>query len=76
MEELAVVPAETPLVIAARHLAGEYRNTAAILQGLVDYDRDVYLEGVDRPSALGVPLPRSLLDPHKECNTQDLDCQT
>ena len=66
MEEPAIVPAEAPLIIAARHLAGEYRNTAATLQGLVDFNQDVYLAGSNHPSALGVPLPRSLLDPHKE----------
>ena len=58
------VPSET---VAARHLAGEYKNTAATLQALCDYNRDVYMALPDHPVALGVPLPRSLLELHKEC---------
>ena len=67
MEELAVVPSETPLVVAVRHLAREYRNALTSLQFLLDSKRDLLMPlPDDHPVAFGVPLPHSLLELHRK----------
>ena len=43
MEELAVVPSDTPLVVAVRHLACECRNALASLQFFLDSNRDLLM---------------------------------
>ena len=66
MEVLAVVPSKTPLVVAVRHLAREYRNGLASLQFLFDSNRDLLMPlPDDHPVAFGVPLPHSLLELHR-----------
>ena len=67
MEELAGEIADAPLLIAIRHLTREYRNCIATLRYMLDENRDVFVPlPNDHPVALGIPLPHSLLAPHRQ----------
>ena len=67
MVDQAVVPADTPLLFAIKYLVREYRNAIASLQFLLDENRDLFMPlPNDHPVALGIPLPHSLLAPHRQ----------
>ena len=67
MEDLAGEIADAPLLFAIRHLTREYRNCIATLRYMLDENRDLFVPlPNDHPVALGIPLPHSLLAPHRQ----------
>ena len=67
MEDPAVDAADAPLLFAVRYLIREYRNCIASLQFMLDENRDLFVPlPNDHPVALGIPLPHSLLAPHRQ----------
>ena len=66
MENPSLDTADAPLVFAVKYLIREYRNCIATLQLMLDENRDLFVPlPDDHPVALGVPLPHSLLAPHR-----------
>ena len=67
MEDPAVDAADAPLLFAVRYLIREYRNCIGSLQFMLDENRDLFVPlPNDHPVALGIPLPHSLLAPHRQ----------
>ena len=64
-------------LFAIRHLARDYRNATATMQFLHDSNPDLFLRlRNDHPVALGIPLPHSLLAPHKKfCDRFGNNCR-
>ena len=60
MENPSLDSADAPLLFAVKYLIREYRNCIATLQLMLDENRDLFV-----PVALGIPLPHSLLAPHR-----------
>ena len=66
MENSASDTADAPLLVAVKYLIREYRNCIAMLQLMLDENRDLCVPlPNDHPVALGIPLPHSLLAPHR-----------
>ena len=66
MDTDAFDAADVPLLFAVQYLIREYRNCIATLQSMLDENRDLFVPlPNDHPVALGVPLPHSLLAPHR-----------
>ena len=66
MDADAFDAADVPLLFAVRYLVREYRNCVTTLQSMLDENRDLFVPlPNDHPVALGVPLPHSLLAPHR-----------
>ena len=66
MDTDAFDAADVPLLFAVKYLIREYRNCIATLQSMLDENRDLFVPlPNDHPVALGVPLPHSLLAPHR-----------
>ena len=66
MDNDAFDAADVPLLFAVRYLIREYRNCITTLQAMLDENRDLFVPlPNDHPVALGVPLPHSLLAPHR-----------
>ena len=66
MENSSLDTADAPLLFAVKYLIREYRNCIASLQFMLDENRDLFVPlPDDHPVALGVPLPHSLLAPHR-----------
>ena len=66
MDNDAFDAADVPLLFAVRYLIREYRNCITTLQSLLDENRDLFVPlPNDHPVALGIPLPHSLLAPHR-----------
>ena len=67
MEDPTVEAADGPLLFAVRYLIREYRNCIASLQFMLGENRDLFVPlPNDHPVALGIPLPHSLLAPHRQ----------
>ena len=67
MDNNALDTADVPLLFAVRYLIREYRNCIAMLHTLLDENRDLRVPiPHDHPVALGIPLPHSLLAPHRQ----------
>ena len=67
MEDQAVEPADAPLLFAVKFLIRENRNCISSLQFMFDENRDLFVPVPnDHPVALGIPLPHSLLAPHRQ----------
>ena len=67
MENRSLDTADAPLLFAVRYLIREYRNCIASLQFILDENRDLFVPlPDDHPVALGIPLPHSLLAPHRQ----------
>ena len=66
MDNAAFDTADVPLLFAVKYLIREYRNCIATLQLMLDENRDLFVPlPNDHPVALGIPLPHSLLAPHR-----------
>ena len=66
MENPSSDAADVPLLFAVKYLIREYRNCIATLQLMLDENRDLFVPlPDDHPVALGIPLPHSLLAPHR-----------
>ena len=66
MDNAALDTADVPLLFAVKYLIREYRNCIATLQPMLDENRDLFAPlPNDHPVALGIPLPHSLLAPHR-----------
>ena len=66
MDNDAFDAADVPLLFAVRYLIREYRNCITTLQAMLDENRDLFVPlPNDHPVALGIPLPHSLLAPHR-----------
>ena len=66
LEQRCSCTADVPLPFAVKHLIREYRNCIATLQSMLDENRDLFVPlPNDHPVALGIPLPHSLLAPHR-----------
>ena len=66
MDNSALDTADVPLLFAVKYLIREYRNCITMLQLMLDENRDVRVPlPNDHPVALGIPLPHSLLAPHR-----------
>ena len=66
MENPSLDTADAPLLFAVKYLIREYRNCIATLQLMLDENRDSFVPlPDDHPVALGIPLPDSLLAPHR-----------
>ena len=66
MDNSALDTADVPLLFAVKYLIREYRNCITMLQLMLDENRDLrVLLPNDHPVALGIPLPHSLLAPHR-----------
>ena len=67
MEDLTGETADAPLLFAVRYLIREYRDCISTLQYMLDENRDLFVPRPhDHPVALGIPLPHSLLAPHRQ----------
>ena len=67
MENPTLDTADAPLLFAVRYLIREYRNCIGSLQFMLDENRDLFVPlPNDHPVALGIPLPHSLLAPHRQ----------
>ena len=67
MENSSLDTADAPLLFAVKYLIREYRNCIASLQFMLDENRDLFVPlPDDHPVALGIPLPHSLLAPHRQ----------
>ena len=67
MKNPSLDTADAPLLFAVRYLIREYRNCIASLQFMLDENRDLFVPlPNDHPVALGIPLPHSLLAPHRQ----------
>ena len=66
MDNDAFDAADVPLLFAVKYLIREYRNCITSLQSMLDENRDLFVPlPNDHPVALGIPLPHSLLAPHR-----------
>ena len=66
MDNDAFDVADVPLLFAVKYLIREYRNCITTLQSMLDENRDLFVPlPNDHPVALGIPLPHSLLAPHR-----------
>ena len=66
MENSSSDTADVPLLFAVKYLILEYRSCIATLQLMLDENRDLFVPLPDgHPVALGIPLPHSLLAPHR-----------
>ena len=67
MEDPTLDSADAPLLFAVKYLIREYRNCIGSLQFMLDENRDLFVPlPNDHPVALGIPLPHSLLAPHRQ----------
>ena len=66
MDNSAVDIADVPLLFAVNYLIREYKKCITVLQRMLDENRDVQVPlPYDHPVAMGIPLPHSLLAPHR-----------
>ena len=66
MDNAALDTADVPLLFAVKYLIREYKNCIAMLQLMLDENRDLRVPiPHDHPVAMGIPLPHSLLAPHR-----------
>ena len=67
MDNAPLDAADAPLLFAVKYLIREYRNCITTLQFLLDENRDLFVPlPADHPVAWGIPLPHSLLAPHRQ----------
>ena len=67
MDNAPLNTADAPLLFAVKYLIREYRTCIATMQVMLDENRDLFVPlPADHPVAMGIPLPRSLLAPHRQ----------
>ena len=69
MDNSAIDTADVPLLFAVNQLIHEYRKCITVLKSMLEENESRHVHVPlphDHPFALGIPLPHSLLAPHRQ----------
>ena len=69
MDNSAIDTADVPLLFAINYLIREYKKCVSVLKSMLEENESRHVHVPlphDHPVAMGVPLPHSLLAPHRQ----------